>query len=105
MLEGDKYIMLATMPSGTTHNVAQGVPANAEEDRLCAGCNRSVSSETGGVVVAFGNSLWHVDWCVLSCSRLIYSASMLILERVLLVSFKCAKCGNQVNVSTASGMV
>lgn len=38
---------------------------SADEDKLCAGCNKSVNSETGGVVVAFGSSLWHVDWCVL----------------------------------------
>lgn len=39
-------------------------PVHVDDDRLCAGCNRSVSSETGGVVVEFGNSLWHVDWYV-----------------------------------------
>ena len=37
---------------------------SGDEDKLCAGCNKSVNSETGGVVVAFGSSLWHVDWCV-----------------------------------------
>ena len=42
-----------------------GPVSESEDDRLCAGCSNSVSSDTGGVVVAFGNSLWHVDWYVL----------------------------------------
>ena len=41
-----------------------GPVSESEDDRLCAGCSNSVSSDTGGVVVAFGNSLWHVDWYV-----------------------------------------
>lgn len=32
-----------------------------EGERPCGGCNRSVNSERG-VVVAFGSSLWHVEW-------------------------------------------
>ncbi|KAI5121576.1 hypothetical protein M0805_000755 [Coniferiporia weirii] len=69
--------MLATMPSVSPQaQCSMSTPVHAEDDRNCAGCSRSVSSETGGVVVAFGNSLWHVD------------------------CFKCAKCGNQVNADT-----
>ncbi|KIY44346.1 RhoGAP-domain-containing protein [Fistulina hepatica ATCC 64428] len=46
------------------------------EDRICPGCSRSALSETGGLVVAFGSSLFHVE------------------------CFKCAKCGNQVTADT-----
>ncbi|KAI0355591.1 RhoGAP-domain-containing protein [Trametes cingulata] len=46
------------------------------EDRCCPGCKKSVVDENGGVVVAFGQSFFHVD------------------------CFKCAKCGNQVTADT-----
>ncbi|KZT10745.1 RhoGAP-domain-containing protein [Laetiporus sulphureus 93-53] len=47
------------------------------ENRICPGCNKSVVDENGGmVVVAFGQSFFHVD------------------------CFKCAKCGNQVTADT-----
>ncbi|KAJ3571769.1 hypothetical protein NP233_g3538 [Leucocoprinus birnbaumii] len=46
------------------------------EDRLCPGCKKSAVSEQGGLVVAFGQSFFHVD------------------------CFKCAKCGNQVTADT-----
>ncbi|TBU61671.1 RhoGAP-domain-containing protein [Dichomitus squalens] len=46
------------------------------EDRFCPGCKKSVVDENGGVVVAFGQSFFHVD------------------------CFKCAKCGNQVTADT-----
>ncbi|KLO12258.1 hypothetical protein SCHPADRAFT_875677 [Schizopora paradoxa] len=72
--------MLAAVPShlreSTSFSAGPSTSASGEPDRFCAGCNRSVNSETGGVVVAFGNSLWHVD------------------------CFKCAKCGNLVNADT-----
>ncbi|KAG8837282.1 hypothetical protein FRB91_008177, partial [Serendipita sp. 411] len=42
----------------------------------CGGCKQSVESDSGGIVVSFGQSLWHVD------------------------CFKCAKCGNRVNADT-----
>ncbi|KAF8585944.1 RhoGAP-domain-containing protein [Ramaria rubella] len=45
------------------------------EHAYCGGCHDSVD-DGGGVVVAFGNSLWHVD------------------------CFKCAKCGDRVNADT-----
>ncbi|KAF6759983.1 hypothetical protein DFP72DRAFT_882886 [Ephemerocybe angulata] len=47
------------------------------EDRLCPGCKKSaVNNEQGGLVVAFGQSFFHVD------------------------CFKCAKCRNQVTADT-----
>lgn len=54
--------MLAIQP-GAPPQPQQNVEApTLEEEKLCAGCETSVSSDTGGVVVAFGQSLWHVDW-------------------------------------------
>ncbi|KAH9948675.1 hypothetical protein B0H21DRAFT_777741 [Amylocystis lapponica] len=46
------------------------------ENRICPGCKKSVVNENGGVVVAFGQSFFHVD------------------------CFRCAKCGNQVTADT-----
>ncbi|KAL4249530.1 hypothetical protein ABKN59_007206 [Abortiporus biennis] len=45
-------------------------------DRVCPGCRKTVVTEDGGVVVAFGQSFFHVD------------------------CFKCAKCNNQVTADT-----
>ncbi|KAF5385915.1 hypothetical protein D9615_002478 [Tricholomella constricta] len=47
------------------------------EDRLCPGCKNPAVSEQGGLVVAFGQSFFHVD------------------------CFKCAKCGEQVTADTS----
>ena len=56
--------MLAIQP-GAPPQVQQNIDApSLDDDRVCAGCKQSVSSDSGGVVVAFGQSLWHVDWCV-----------------------------------------
>ncbi|KAF9227151.1 RhoGAP-domain-containing protein [Gyrodon lividus] len=46
------------------------------ENRLCPGCKQSAVNESGGLVVAFGQSFFHVD------------------------CFKCAKCNNQVTADT-----
>ncbi|KAJ7680241.1 hypothetical protein DFH06DRAFT_408284 [Mycena polygramma] len=46
------------------------------DDRLCPGCKRSAVTEQGGLVVAFGQSFFHVD------------------------CFKCAKCADQVTADT-----
>ncbi|KAJ7616747.1 hypothetical protein B0H17DRAFT_662612 [Mycena rosella] len=46
------------------------------DDALCPGCNRPAATEQGGLVVAFGQSFFHVD------------------------CFKCAKCGEQVTADT-----
>ncbi|KAH9935703.1 uncharacterized protein B0H18DRAFT_976924 [Fomitopsis serialis] len=51
-------------------------PSLLNENRFCPGCKKSVIDENGGVVVAFGQSFFHVD------------------------CFKCAKCGNQVTADT-----
>ncbi|KAK7057275.1 signal transducer [Favolaschia claudopus] len=61
--------MLATM------NPSADAPADLD-DRLCPGCKRSAVTEQGGLVVAFGQSFFHVD------------------------CFKCAKCGDQVTADT-----
>lgn len=66
--------MLTSLPTASA-SVNAHVP---EDDKLCAGCAQSVSSESGGVVVAFGNSLWHVDWCVFSN----YDSSVRIITSV-----------------------
>ncbi|TFK44647.1 hypothetical protein BDQ12DRAFT_730679 [Crucibulum laeve] len=53
------------------------LPENSTlEDRLCPGCKKSAVSENGGLVVAFGQSFFHVD------------------------CFKCAKCGDKVTADT-----
>ncbi|EKM80911.1 hypothetical protein AGABI1DRAFT_119462 [Agaricus bisporus var. burnettii JB137-S8] len=46
------------------------------DERICPGCKKSAVSEEGGLVVAFGQSFFHVD------------------------CFKCAKCGNHVTADT-----
>ncbi|KAF8840695.1 RhoGAP-domain-containing protein [Paxillus ammoniavirescens] len=51
-------------------------PLVAIENRLCPGCKRSAVNEIGGLVVAFGQSFFHVD------------------------CFKCAKCNNKVTADT-----
>lgn len=48
----------------------------ALDDRLCPGCKKSAVTEHGGLVVAFGQSFFHVD------------------------CFKCAKCGDRVTADT-----
>ncbi|RPD57622.1 RhoGAP-domain-containing protein [Lentinus tigrinus ALCF2SS1-7] len=62
----------------TDYLAADAQPAQTllTEDRVCPGCKRSVVDENGGVVVAFGQSFFHVD------------------------CFRCAKCGNQVTADT-----
>ncbi|KAL4078283.1 hypothetical protein V8B97DRAFT_2074303, partial [Scleroderma yunnanense] len=51
-------------------------PLTAIENRLCPGCKQSAVNESGGLVVAFGQSFFHVD------------------------CFKCAKCNHQVTADT-----
>ncbi|CAL1706632.1 unnamed protein product [Somion occarium] len=51
-------------------------PAIMVENKVCPGCKKTVVTEDGSVVVAFGQSLFHVD------------------------CFKCAKCNNQVTADT-----
>ncbi|EIN11622.1 RhoGAP-domain-containing protein [Punctularia strigosozonata HHB-11173 SS5] len=47
-----------------------------DQNSVCPGCKKSVLDESGGVVVAFGQSFFHVD------------------------CFRCAKCGEQVTADT-----
>ncbi|PPQ68189.1 hypothetical protein CVT25_015021 [Psilocybe cyanescens] len=80
--------MLATVPQDSIplrehshldfHSSPNGPNSDplALEDRLCPGCKKSVVNEQGGLVVAFGQSFFHVD------------------------CFKCAKCRNQVTADT-----
>lgn len=51
-------------------------PLTAIENNLCPGCKQSAVNESGGLVVAFGQSFFHVD------------------------CFKCAKCNHQVTADT-----
>ncbi|KAG8743250.1 hypothetical protein FRC10_012294 [Ceratobasidium sp. 414] len=48
----------------------------AAEEPACGGCQKTLESASGGVVVAFGNALWHVD------------------------CFRCAKCRTTVSADT-----
>ncbi|CAE6533287.1 unnamed protein product, partial [Rhizoctonia solani] len=47
-----------------------------EAEPACGGCGRTLESASGGVVVAFGNALWHVE------------------------CFRCAKCQSTVSADT-----
>ena len=52
-------------------------PPNIEDmNTSCGGCHEIIDQESGGVVVAFGSSLWHVD------------------------CFRCAKCSDRVSADT-----
>ncbi|KAH8107975.1 RhoGAP-domain-containing protein [Cristinia sonorae] len=72
--------MLATLPPNPDRSGPMNtVPDDAEpeaENRICPGCKDTVMTEDGGVVVAFGQSFFHVD------------------------CFKCAKCNNKVTADT-----
>ncbi|KAG9103589.1 hypothetical protein FRC06_009723 [Ceratobasidium sp. 370] len=48
----------------------------AAEEPACGGCQKTLESASGGVVVAFGNALWHVE------------------------CFRCAKCRTTVSADT-----
>ncbi|WVR00219.1 hypothetical protein IAU59_007361 [Kwoniella sp. CBS 9459] len=52
------------------------LPNLGDMDAKCGGCHKVIDQESGGVVVAFGSSLWHVD------------------------CFKCAKCKERVSADT-----
>ncbi|KAJ7287619.1 RhoGAP-domain-containing protein [Mycena rebaudengoi] len=67
--------MLATMNNRDSQRV-QPTETVDIDDRLCPGCKLSAVTEQGGLVVAFGQSFFHVD------------------------CFKCAKCGDQVTADT-----
>ncbi|OBZ70689.1 putative Rho-type GTPase-activating protein 3 [Grifola frondosa] len=58
------------------NSAAASDSALLSDNRFCPGCKNSVVDENGGVVVAFGQSFFHVD------------------------CFKCAKCQNQVTADT-----
>lgn len=60
-----------TGPSG-----AQNSTTMAQDEPACGGCGKTLESASGGVVVAFGNALWHVE------------------------CFRCAKCHNTVSADT-----
>ncbi|BEI94714.1 uncharacterized protein CcaverHIS019_0702950 [Cutaneotrichosporon cavernicola] len=52
------------------------MPSMNDLEAKCGGCKKTIDQENGGVVVAFGASLWHVD------------------------CFKCAKCLEKVSADT-----
>ncbi|KAI0771795.1 hypothetical protein BC629DRAFT_1583291 [Irpex lacteus] len=56
--------------------VSPAEPSLLTEQRICPGCKQPVVTENGGVVVAFGQSFFHID------------------------CFRCAKCNNQVTADT-----
>ncbi|KAH7911029.1 RhoGAP-domain-containing protein [Hygrophoropsis aurantiaca] len=71
--------MLATLSTPTIDNsmANHGTdPLAAIENRTCPGCKESAVNESGGLVVAFGQSFFHVD------------------------CFKCAKCQGRVTADT-----
>ncbi|WVQ67092.1 uncharacterized protein L199_005286 [Kwoniella botswanensis] len=59
-----------------TTKTGDSLPNLGDLDAKCGGCHEVIDQESGGVVVAFGSSLWHVD------------------------CFKCAKCKNKVSADT-----
>ncbi|WWC91633.1 uncharacterized protein L201_006579 [Kwoniella dendrophila CBS 6074] len=59
-----------------TAKTGDSLPNLGDLDAKCGGCYEVIDQESGGVVVAFGSSLWHVD------------------------CFKCAKCKNKVSADT-----
>ncbi|KAG9009355.1 hypothetical protein FRB94_012172 [Tulasnella sp. JGI-2019a] len=63
----------SSLASTSHHLEQQHVPA---PDAFCGGCKQSIESDTGGVVVSFGESLWHVK------------------------CFRCAKCHERVTADT-----
>ncbi|KAH7928896.1 RhoGAP-domain-containing protein [Leucogyrophana mollusca] len=72
--------MLATLSPTTLDksmaNHGGADPLTAIENRTCPGCKESAVNESGGLVVAFGQSFFHVD------------------------CFKCAKCQGRVTADT-----
>ncbi|EKM54604.1 uncharacterized protein PHACADRAFT_258574 [Phanerochaete carnosa HHB-10118-sp] len=66
------------MTALSSNAMAQNIPDPAvlTENRFCPGCKQSVVTENGGVVVAFGQSYFHID------------------------CFRCAKCHEQVTADT-----
>ncbi|THH33248.1 hypothetical protein EUX98_g894 [Antrodiella citrinella] len=64
------------LPADYGGNANQQPAPQASENRVCPGCKNTVMTEDGGVVVAFGQSFFHVD------------------------CFKCAKCNNKVTADT-----
>ncbi|KAI9458541.1 RhoGAP-domain-containing protein [Russula earlei] len=82
--------MLAAIPH-PTHSLSQSMPYSHSqspsasafpesdppaEDKVCPGCQLTVMDENGGVVIAFGQSFFHID------------------------CFKCAKCRDRVTADT-----
>ncbi|WVN86424.1 uncharacterized protein L203_101588 [Cryptococcus depauperatus CBS 7841] len=55
---------------------SDGFPAISGIDTMCGGCNDPIDQESGGVVVAFGQKLWHVE------------------------CFRCTKCREKVSADT-----
>ncbi|KAI0266711.1 hypothetical protein BC834DRAFT_842865 [Gloeopeniophorella convolvens] len=75
--------MLATIPPSAhetyLHSPTAGSAADAGspgENKVCPGCQLTVMNENGGVVIAFGQSFFHID------------------------CFKCAKCHDRVTADT-----
>ncbi|KAA1471697.1 RhoGAP-domain-containing protein [Dentipellis sp. KUC8613] len=77
--------MLATLPTSPHAITMSDSPMTSPnqfqdsasvENKICPGCQNSVMNETGGVVIAFGQSFFHVE------------------------CFKCAKCNNKVTADT-----
>ncbi|KAL1412711.1 Rho-type gtpase-activating protein [Vanrija albida] len=81
----------ATHPSSLRHSMTNGdlpTPVRENSDAMstmstldniearCGGCRKIIDQDNGGIVVAFGTSLWHVD------------------------CFRCAKCKDKVSADT-----
>ncbi|WWC71939.1 uncharacterized protein I206_105898 [Kwoniella pini CBS 10737] len=74
-INGQSSTLLKGNETPTT-KTGDSLPNLGELDAKCGGCHEVIDQESGGVVVAFGSSLWHVD------------------------CFKCAKCKNKVSADT-----
>nr|XP_031860486.1 uncharacterized protein CI109_004097 [Kwoniella shandongensis]KAA5527558.1 hypothetical protein CI109_004097 [Kwoniella shandongensis] len=65
-----------TAATSQAKTAGDSLPNLGEMDAKCGGCHNVIDQESGGVVVAFGSSLWHVD------------------------CFRCAKCKDRVSADT-----
>ncbi|KAJ9114608.1 hypothetical protein QFC22_005481 [Naganishia vaughanmartiniae] len=62
--------------TATTATITSGAASMSGKSVECPGCKKVIDQSSGGVVVAFGKSLWHVD------------------------CFRCVKCHNRVTADT-----
>ncbi|KAF8756890.1 Protein kinase C conserved region 1 (C1) domains (Cysteine-rich domains) [Rhizoctonia solani] len=72
-----------------------------EAEPACGGCGRTLESASGGVVVAFGNALWHVEcFRCAKCQNMSADTNLLLLADGSPVcqacSYSCHVCHNPI---------